>query len=431
MKNLDNMLENVSVIGGAGKMGRGIAALLAIEMINTKIRTQKEYTLNLVDINYDALEAAIPYIETIAKKWAEKSSPDKVYVNVEEYVKNVKDIVRIGDISLAKNSKMIFEAIFENEEMKIEKLKELKKINKNAVYFTNTSAIPIKVLNKGAKLKGNIIGYHFYNPPPAQKLLELITNEKTNQSLITIGKELAGRLGKTVVEANDIAGFIGNGHFMRECINADKLVKFLTSFWMDEHEAIFRINEVTKKYLIRPMGIFQLMDYVGVDVVQNILKVMNTHIKEETLASELVDRYMRKGVKGGQNPDGSQKNGFLKYEQGRIVGVYDAKKEEYRTFEEEWCRKAGKEIKDEMPKDNLAWKELFKDKEKDAKLKKYFTNLASSDTESAYLANLYLIKSARATEKLVTNGIAKSIDDVTKVLKLGFAHLYNPKDYTN
>ena len=79
-------------------------------------------------------------------------------------------------------------------------------------------------------------------------------------------------------------------------------------------EAIYIINKVTQDFLIRPMGIFQLIDYVGIDVCQYIMSVMNPYLPDEDLHSDLLDKMMEAGVKGGQNSDGSQKDGFLKYE---------------------------------------------------------------------------------------------------------------------
>jgi len=83
---------------------------------------------------------------------------------------------------------------------------------------------------------------------------------------------------------------------------------------------------------MRPMGIFQLIDYVGVDVVRFIMMVMNPYMEEEDLHSDLLDQLYDKGIKGGQNADGSQKNGILQYEKGRAVGVYSLEKEDYIPF---------------------------------------------------------------------------------------------------
>ena len=83
------------------------------------------------------------------------------------------------------------------------------------------------------------------------------------------------------------------------------------------------MNRVSQDWLVRPMGIFQLIDYVGVDVCRFIMKVMTEHIPGETLKDDLLDRMAEAGVAGGQLASGAQKDGILKYEKGRPAGVYD------------------------------------------------------------------------------------------------------------
>ena len=75
-------------------------------------------------------------------------------------------------------------------------------------------------------------------------------------------------------------------------------------------EAIYLVNKVSQDYLVRPMGIFQLIDYVGVDVVRFIMSVMNPYLEDENLHSDLLDNLFDLGVKGGQYSSGSQKDGF-------------------------------------------------------------------------------------------------------------------------
>ena len=131
--------------------------------------------------------------------------------------------------------------------------------------------------------------------------------------------KLAKRLKKIVVHSKDEAGFIGNGHMMREVVFACKKVEELSRDYSLE-ESIYLINRVTQDWLVRPMGIFQLMDYVGLDVCQHIGHIMRTYLKDPSLKVELIDRIVKNGVLGGQNPDGTQKNGFFSYQSTRYRG---------------------------------------------------------------------------------------------------------------
>lgn len=435
---LDELLCNVSVIGAAGKMGSGISALIAHELAKLKIKNpDKIYIANLIDVNEQAIQGLQKYIKAQITKMAEKSivSLRAAYESREDLVENWEVInafvdeslgaLRFGtDFSLAKDSKIVFEAVFENEELKIKILKELKNLcGKDILFFTNTSSIPVGHLAKEAGLEGRIIGYHFYNPPIVQKLVEVITAEGTSKEFIDISHEFGKRLGKKLYPSNDVSGFIGNGHFIRDGLYAISEVERLKNKYSSP-EAIYIMNFISQDFLVRPMGIFQLIDYVGIDVYQCILKVMSKHLKDESLRSELVNNFIEKNIKGGQRADGSQKDGFLKYDRNRPVGIYDVEKDNYVDLEgikEKLDSKIGN------PPDGFSpWKKLLKDSDKESKLSKYFDNLRTAESLGAELARNYLKQSKAIGKKLVEEGVAGSEDDVNAVLMNGFFWLYGP-----
>lgn len=244
--NFDERLRNVSVIGAAGKMGSGISLLLAQEMAKQKLKSENQdvpYRLNLIDVNELALDGLLKYLRSQLTKAGEKTTVllRSLYKNREDLVENydiidafVDDaisVVRLGtDLNMVKDSHIIFEAIVEDKDVKVGLLKKVDQLSdKDTVYFTNTSSIPIRVLNQDANLGGRIIGFHFYNPPAVQRLAELITADQTKPELKEMSLELAKRLRKTIVPSNDIAGFIGNGHFLRDGLYAIGEAKKLAS----------------------------------------------------------------------------------------------------------------------------------------------------------------------------------------------------------
>ncbi|MCK4819128.1 3-hydroxybutyryl-CoA dehydrogenase, partial [bacterium] len=86
---------------------------------------------------------------------------------------------------------MVFEAIVEDKNVKINILNKLNDMcSTETFYFTNTSSIPIHILDEGVGLDGRIIGFHFYNPPAVQKLAELIPAETTQKELLDISQEI-------------------------------------------------------------------------------------------------------------------------------------------------------------------------------------------------------------------------------------------------
>jgi hypothetical protein len=180
------------------------------------------------------------------------------------------------------------------------------------------------------------------------------------------------------------------------------------------------------------MGIFQLIDYVGVDVYHCIARTISQYIKGEELTDELLDKMVERKVFGGQLSDGSQKNGFLKYEKNRPAGVYDISTGQYKMFDPNgWSGELDKKL-GAYPEGTNPWRKLLVDPKKDEKLSFYFKNLNSSSTWGAKLALSYLKRSKEIGKQLVSLGVAQKAEDVNAVLLNGFYHLYGPiNDYIN
>jgi 3-hydroxyacyl-CoA dehydrogenase len=294
---------------------------------------------------------------------------------------------------------------------------------KDPWFLTNTSSVPISELDTRAGLKGKILGFHFYNPPAVQKLVELITTKNTNSELSEFSKTYAKNLKKKLVPSNDFAGFIGNGHFMRDLLFGIRMAEKLSNE-MSFVESVYAVNRVSQDFLIRPMGIFQLMDYVGVDVCQKILQVMKSRLKDESLHSSLIDSLINKGVRGGQNSDGSQKPGILRYEKGKPVAVYNPEKETYvllESFRASVDDKLGK-----LPSSHKHWKDVVSHKQKDQLLKNHFNELKGSGSLGSRLSSEYHLNSKNIGLDLVRNGIADTEDNVNTVMLTGFFHAYGP-----
>ena len=442
----DERLHSVSIIGAAGKMGSGIALLLAQEMATQKIKPEnknKVFRLHLIDINEAALDGLQSYLKSQLVKAGEKVTvmlrelyrdrADLIenYDVIDAFVNDAMSVVRLGtDLAEVKDSQIIFEAVLEDKDLKVSLLKKMEAlVGPDTYYFTNTSSIPISVLNKEANLGGRIIGFHFYNPPAVQRLVELISPESTKPELKEMALELAKRLRKKIVPSNDIAGFIGNGHFLRDGLYAIRETKKLAGEY-SLPGALYIMNKVSQDLLVRPMGILQLIDYVGVDVFQCISETVAGFIQGENLRDDLLAKMTQKKVLGGQYADGSQKDGFLKYERNRPVGIYDVDKGEYKMFDPNgWSGEIDKKL-GAYPAGTIPWRNLLMDPKKEDKLSVYFKNLNASDTLGAKLAKAYLKNSKQIGEFLVKTGVAKSAQDVNDVLLNGFYHLYGPiNDY--
>jgi 3-hydroxyacyl-CoA dehydrogenase len=437
--------QNVGVVGAAGKMGSGIALLLSQEMALRKIAPQgngARFKLTLMDVSDEALGGLKSYLRAQLRRFAEKNTGTLrgLYADRTDLVENTEVIQTFidealdvafytTDLAALADCHLVFEAILENIDLKVKVYNRLKEIcSAETYFFTNTSSIPIGILDKDVGLEGRIVGYHFYNPPAVQRLLELISSPATRPDLIESSKQIAADLKKKVIPANDIAGFIGNGHFIRDGLHGIAEMQRLTG----EHGfagAAYMVNRVSQDWLVRPMGIFQLIDYVGVDVFQCILGVMNRFIEGEELHSDLIDTLMEKGVRGGQHADGSQKDGFFRYAKGRIAAVYDLQKGDYVALDPAWTEPLDRAL-GALPEKHFPWKVLSRDRGKGEKLTAYFASLAGTDTPGAKMAVAYLKRSKEIGEYLVESGVAAQPADVNGVLLNGFYHLYGPiNDY--
>jgi len=437
--NYEERLQNVTILGAAGKMGSGILLLTAVEMADLSQKPSnkgKTFVLNAMDVSDEAMAGVMRYLRDQVQKVAEKKvvALRHVYADrkdlidndeiINQYVFDVMCVVRpTTRLESAYDSYLVFEAIKEDPDLKINVLSKIKTNNPHKPwFFTNTSSIPITHLDKRAGLEGRIIGFHFYNPPAVQKLVELIKSENTLKEVEEFALTYAKNLRKVVVPSHDFAGFIGNGHFMRDILHAAAEVTKLSKD-MPLADAIYMVNRISQEYLVRPMGIFQLIDYVGVDVCSYIMSVMNPYQKDENLHSPMLDDFLAQGIKGGQFSDGSQKDGILKYDKGRPVAIYDTVKKSYVNITD---IAPGADQKLGTLPAPPAWKAVVGSKNKEEMLTGYFNQLKATSGVGADLAKTYLKRSCGIGKHLVATGVAFNEADVNTVLLTGFFHAYGP-----
>ena len=438
--NYTERLSNVTVLGAAGKMGSGILLLTAQEMADLSLKPEnkgKSFVINAIDVSSEALVGLMRYIRVQAMKAAEKKTVQlrAAYADradlidnsdiIQQYVEDVMLVIRPSiHLEPANGSTLIFEAIKEDPELKVKILSQIDQNNPNKPwFFTNTSSIPITQLDEKANLGGRIIGFHFYNPPAVQKLVELIKSDHTLPEVVEFALQYAKSLRKVVVPSADFAGFVGNGHFMRDAIHGIAEAEMLEKE-VSLPAAIYMVNKITQEYLVRPMGIFQLIDYVGVDVCQYIMSVMNPFLPNEDLHSDLLDRMIDLGVKGGQNSDGSQKDGILKYDRGSPVGVFNPDTKQYDLIAD--FQTTCDEMLGELPASIQPWKSVAFSPKKEILLQTIFDEVKGMNTLGAELTRKYAKRSKEIGLNLVADQVAFAEKDVNTVLLTGFFHAYGP-----
>lgn len=430
--------KDVAVLGAAGKMGSGILYLNTLylsQLMLNSAHKKETFTVYAIDQSHQRLNGLLAYTRSMLQKWAEKNivwlrnayaDRNDLIENseiIQAYVNDAMTLIKpTTKLESAYESTLIFEAVLENVDLKTKLFTQIKQNNPNDPwFFTNTSSIPIGELNKKANLEGKIIGCHFYNPPAVQKLIEVIELENGNKDLSNLVTDFGKTLRKTLVPANDVAGFIGNGFFMRDLLFGLQKIRDLKPGFSFA-ESVVIMDTVTRDFMLRPMGIFQLMDYVGIDVCTFILNVMNNFLDEE-LHSKLLVKMLDEEVKGGQNSDGSQKPGFFTYEKGRMVSVYDYDEKKYLPFNDILTK--AKEYLGENPQ-KLSWKALSRNRKKGPVLESYFDELKEMKSPGAKLTVEYMKKMKTIGEQLVNDKATDKPEHVNTVMVTGFHHLYGP-----
>ena len=232
-------------IVGAGTMGAGIAQLGGLAGIDTLLHDPVEA----------ALDRGVQVIQKNLAKGAERGrwSGDEAAVAAQR-VRAVRSLEELGDREL------IIEAAPERLELKRELFGKLSEIcGPGTVLATNTSSIPVTDIASAAAEPENVVGLHFFNPPPLMKLVELIAAVQTGERALAIARATGEAMGKRVIAASDGPGFLVNRCGRPFGIEGLRLLQERLA----SHEEIDRIYRVGGGYR---MGPFELTDLVGIDV---------------------------------------------------------------------------------------------------------------------------------------------------------------------
>ena len=201
-----------------------------------------------------------------------------------------------GTKSLLSDADLVIEAVSENLEIKCNVFKELDKIcNIKCIFATNTSSLPIKLINK--EINRPVIGMHFFNPAPVMELVEIVVNEEINKETVDFLVNISNIIGKTPVIVQETPGFIVN-HVLIPMINE------VISIYAEGIASAEDIDTAMKLGANHPMGPLALADLIGLDVVLAILEVMlkesgDPKYKPEALLKKMV-RENKLGRKTGE-----------------------------------------------------------------------------------------------------------------------------------
>ena len=206
-----------------------------------------------------------------------------------------------GPKEYSKQADILIEAVSEKLEVKKELFRELDGVCKgNTIFATNTSSLPIQLIGEG--LSRPIIGMHFFNPAPVMKLVEVVSTDKTPQSMVDYVMMLAKKIGKTPIEVREAPGFVVNRILI-------PMINEAISIYAEGVASVEDIDTAMKLGANYPMGPLALGDLIGLDVVLAILNVMLKETGDNRyLPQPMLKRLVRENKLGRKTGEG-----FYKY----------------------------------------------------------------------------------------------------------------------
>jgi 3-hydroxybutyryl-CoA dehydrogenase len=270
-------IKTIGVIG-AGQMGSGIAQVAAAAGFAVIMSDIKD------EFCQRGLEAINSSLGRLVKK--EKLSPQES----EAIVARIRTTTDMGDMAQAD---FVVEAATENVELKLDIFRNLDQICRPGVVLaTNTSSISITKIAGQTRRPHLVIGMHFMNPVPLMKLVEVIRGLATSDETDQLTRDLAVRMGKTPVPANDYPGFIAN-RILMPMIN-EAIFCVMEGVGQPED-----IDQVMRLGMNHPMGPLALADLIGLDTCLAILEVLHQGLGDDKYRPcPLLRKYVDQGWLG-------------------------------------------------------------------------------------------------------------------------------------
>ena len=253
-------IDQITVLG-SGIMGHGIAQVSAMA----------GYKVILRDIEQSFLDKAMGKIT-----WSLNKLTEKQKITESEANNILSRITPIVDIQKAiKNSDLVIEAVPEDLNLKKKVYDELEKYsNEDIVYASNTSTLPISEMSAFTNRPNKFIGIHFFNPPQLMKLVEVIPGNKTDDEIVNLTIDYVKKVKKIpILCKKDVAGFIVNRIFIPLVHEAAHCLDRYNS-------SLVEVDSSSKYRMHLPMGIFELADYTGMDVIHKATNEMYSRDKK-------------------------------------------------------------------------------------------------------------------------------------------------------
>ncbi len=270
-------MKTVAVIG-AGQMGAGIA----------QVSAAAGCVVLLSDLSLELAEKGKAGIAARVARMVEKGQLPKDAA--EAALAQIKPVAGHDGLDTAD---LIIEAATEREDIKRKIFDGLKGVlGADAILATNTSSIPITRLAQSVPDPARFVGMHFFNPVPVMGLIELIRGMATSDATMAAAEAFAARLGKKVVHAGDMPGFVVNRMLLPLLNEACFLLGEGTGNIVD-------IDMGSELGLGHPIGPFKLADFIGLDTCLEICKILHEGTGDQKYRpAPLLAKYVEAGWLG-------------------------------------------------------------------------------------------------------------------------------------
>jgi enoyl-CoA hydratase/3-hydroxyacyl-CoA dehydrogenase len=287
-------INKITVLG-SGIMGHGIAQISAMNGYNVVLR----------DIEQKFLDNAMSRIRWSLDKLVEKNK-----INKQESDKIHGRIKPIVDLKEAlQDTDLLIEAVPEDIKLKKKVYSEVDQFaQEKTIYSSNTSTLPISEISQLTSRPDRFIGLHFFNPPQLMKLVEVIPGVSTDKSIVDLGINFVKSLSKDPILCNkDVPGFIVNRIFI-------PLVHEAVYSLENDGRSMTQIDSAVKFKLYLPMGIFELADYTGLDVIHKATFEMYSRDKKVVNPHPRIEQLFSSGKLGKKSGEGFYSYGDENYE---------------------------------------------------------------------------------------------------------------------
>jgi len=274
---MSQTIETIAVLGG-GTMGRGIAHVSALA----------GYRTHLSDVRDDVLESARRSIEKNLDKGIAlgKVEADDAEAALERLSLHSELEAAVGDADL------VIEAVPEDIALKAELFARVEEAApSHAIFATNTSALSVTEIAAATGRADRFAGMHFFNPVHIMRLVELVKGLETSEETLRTLTTVAGAMGKKVVTVNESPGFVTS---RVNALIGNEAFRMLQQGVASAED----IDTALKLGLNHPMGPFEMVDLVGLDVRLSILQYLHETLGEAYRPNQLLVQYVRAGRLG-------------------------------------------------------------------------------------------------------------------------------------